>query len=42
MTSGPRGQAHRYVQGIQRNLQRLEDLVRDMEAQVPGYRPGHS
>ena len=39
MTSAPRGQAHRFVQSIQRNLRRLEDLVRDMEAQVPEMRP---
>jgi hypothetical protein len=39
MTSGSRGQASRYFQGIQRNLRRLEELVREMEAQAPEMRP---
>ena len=35
MSTAPRGQAQRYVQGIQRNLNRLEDLLRRLEAQSP-------
>lgn len=42
MSSGPRGQVHRYVQSIYRNLQRLEEIVRGMEAQVPEIRPHDS
>ena len=39
MTSGSRGQASRYFLGIQRNLRRLEELVRQMEAQALEMRP---
>ena len=39
MTSGPGGQAQRYIRSIQRTLRRLEDLLRQMEAQVPELRP---
>jgi len=39
MTSGQGGQAYRYIKSIQRSLGRLEDLFRDMEAQVPEIRP---
>ncbi len=35
MTSAPRGQAQRYIQGIQRNLTRLEEILRRLEAQSP-------
>lgn len=35
MTSAPRGQAQRYIQGIQRNLTRLEEVLRSLEAQSP-------
>ena len=35
MSTAPRGQAQRYIQGIQRNLSRLEDLLRSLEAQSP-------
>ena len=39
MTSGQGSQAQRYIRSIQRNLKRLEDLVREMEAQAPEMRP---
>jgi hypothetical protein len=39
MTSGPSGQAQRYIRHIQRSLRRLEDLLRQIEAQVPELRP---
>lgn len=35
MSTAPRGQAQRYIQGIHRNLSRLEDLLRRLEAQSP-------
>jgi hypothetical protein len=39
MTSGHGSQAQRYIRNIQRTLRRLEDLLRQMEAQVPEFRP---
>ena len=39
MTSGQGGQAQRYIRSIQRTLRRLEDLLRESEAQVPEPRP---
>src|SRR5918996_721484 len=39
MTSGQGGQAQRYIRSIQRTLRRLEDLLKQMEAQVPELRP---
>jgi hypothetical protein len=39
MTSGHGGQAQRYIRNIQRTLRRLEDLLRQMEAQAPELRP---
>ena len=39
MTSAQGGQAHRYIRSIQRNLARLEDLLRDMEAEPTELRP---
>lgn len=38
MTSGQGGQAQRYIRSIQRSLRRLEEHVRDMEAQAPEMR----
>ncbi len=39
MPSAQSGQAQRYIRSIQRSLQRLEDLVRDVEARQPELRP---
>lgn len=39
MTSGESGQAHRYIRSIQRSLDRLEELLRDIEARTPNLRP---
>ena len=39
MSTAPRGQAQRYIQGIQRNLSRLEDLLRRLEAQSSPQAP---
>lgn len=39
MTSGPGGQAQRYIRNIQRTLGRLEDLLRESEAHAPELRP---
>ena len=39
MTSGQSGQAYRYIRSIQRNLRRLESLLREMEAEAPQLRP---
>lgn len=39
MTSGQGSQAQRHIRNIQRTLRRLEDLLRQMEAQVPELRP---
>ena len=39
MTSTQGGQAHRYIRSIQRTLARLEDLLRDMEAEPTELRP---
>jgi len=39
MTSGEGGQAHRYIRSIQRSLDRLEELTRDIEARTPNMRP---
>ena len=42
MTSEPSGQAHRYIRSIRRNLDRLENLLRELEAQEPEPRPADS
>ena len=42
MTSGPNSQAYRYIRSIRRSLDRLENLLRDMEAQDPEPRPADS
>jgi hypothetical protein len=39
MTSGQSSQAYRYIRNIQRTLRRLENLLREIEAQVPELRP---
>ena len=39
MTSAQSGQAYRIIRTIERNLRRLEELVRDMEARTPEMRP---
>ena len=39
MTSAQGGQAHRYIHSIRHNLARLEDLLRDMEAEPTELRP---
>lgn len=39
MTSGHSGQAQRYIRSIQRTLGRLEELLREIETQVPELRP---
>ena len=39
MTISQGGQAYRYIRSIERNLRRLEELVRDMEARTPEMRP---
>ena len=39
MTSGQGHQAQRYIRSIQRNLDRLADLLRDMDADPPELRP---
>ncbi len=39
MASGQGAQAQRHIRSIQRNLRLLEELLRDMEAQVPELRP---
>ena len=39
MTSAKGGQAHRYIRSIERNLARLQDLLRDMEAEPQELRP---
>ena len=39
MTRAQGGQAHRYIRSIRRNLARLEDLLRDMEAKPTELRP---
>ena len=39
MTRAQGGQAHRYIRSIQCNLVRLEDLLRDMEAEPTELRP---
>ena len=39
MTDGQGGQAYRYIRSIQRSLRRLEELIRDLEAQTPELRP---
>ncbi|MEK7807220.1 MAG: hypothetical protein AAB528_05735 [Chloroflexota bacterium] len=39
MTSGESGQAHRYIRSIQRSLDRLAELTRDIEARTPNMRP---
>lgn len=42
MTSESGAQAHRYLRSIRRTLDRLESLIRDMEAQMPELRPADS
>ena len=42
MTSGPNSQAYRYIRSIRRSLDRLEGLLREMEAQTPEPRPADS
>ena len=42
MTSAFGGQAHRYIRTIRRTVDRLEALVRDMEAQAPELKPADS
>ena len=39
MTSGPNSQVYRYIRSIRRSLDRLEGLLREMEAQAPEPRP---
>ena len=39
MTSGQNSQAYRYIRTIRRTLDRLEGLLREMEAQAPEPRP---
>lgn len=39
MTSGQSSQAYRYIRSIQRTLRRLENLLREIEAQAPELRP---
>lgn len=39
MTGGEGHQAQRYIRSIQRTLRRLEDLLRQVEAQSPELRP---
>jgi hypothetical protein len=42
MTGGEGAQAQRYIRSIQRTLHRLEDLLRQAEAQSPELRPHDS
>ncbi len=42
MTSESGAQAHRYLRSIRRTLDRLESLIREMEAQMPELRPADS
>ncbi len=42
MTSASSGQAHRYIRTIRRTLDRLEGLLRELEAQEPEVRPADS
>ncbi len=39
MTGGQGHQAQRYIRSIQRNLDRLAELLRDMDAERPELRP---
>ena len=39
MTGGQRSEVLRYIRNIQRNLSRLEELIRETEAQTPEPRP---
>jgi hypothetical protein len=39
MTSGQSSQAYRYIRSIQWTLRRLENLLREIEAQAPELRP---
>ena len=39
MISGQGHQAQRYIRSIQRNLDRLAELLRDMDAEPPELRP---
>jgi hypothetical protein len=39
MTSGQSSQVYRYIRSIQRTLRRLENLLREIEAQAPELRP---
>ena len=39
MTTGRSSQTHRYIRSVQRYLGMLEDLVRELECQVPEMRP---
>ena len=39
MTSGQGRQAQRYIRSIQRNLDRLAELLRDLDAEPPELRP---
>ncbi len=39
MSSGQGQQAFRYLRSIHRNLRRLEELLRDMDAEAPQMRP---
>ena len=39
MTTGHSRQAYRYIRSIEGSLRKLENLVRDIEAQTPAMRP---
>jgi len=42
MTSASSGQTYRYIRTIRRTLDRLEELLREQEAQEPEFRPADS